>query len=161
MDLPYRVRPAVIEDIPHLVAYRRAMFQSMGIVDQATLDSMCQAMTRYLTRAMPGGDYLGWVAEAGDGVIASGGLVIHTLPPGPRNMDGREGYIVNIYTVPEWRRLGVATAIVGAILAHLKSIGVPVATLHATPAGRLMYERLGFQATNEMRVILDRAQRLL
>jgi ribosomal protein S18 acetylase RimI-like enzyme len=88
-------------------------------------------------------------------VIASGGLVIHTLPPGPRNMDGREGYIMNIYTVPAWRRRRVATAIVVAILDYLHEIGVPVATLHATDAGRLVYEKLGFKPTNEMRLLMN------
>jgi GNAT superfamily N-acetyltransferase len=150
------VRPATIADIPILVSYRRAMFESMGIVDQNALSAMCAAMSRYLSQALPGGEYHGWVAEAGATVIASGGLVIHHLPPSPRNMDGREGYIMNIYTEPEWRRKGVATVIVSAILDYLRSLGVPVATLHATQDGRPVYERLGFEQTNEMRLIMNR-----
>jgi GNAT superfamily N-acetyltransferase len=130
------------------------MFESMGVQDPGVLDRMCAAMTGYLQDALPSGDYLGWVADAGGEVIASGGVVIHRLPPGPRNMDGREGYVMNIYTIPDWRRQGVATAIVQTILDHLKAQGIPVATLHATPVGRPLYERLGFASTNEMRLVL-------
>ena len=154
MSADYTVRVAVLDDIPALIAYRRAMFESMGISDQNALARMCEAMTGYLVQAMISGEYRAWVAEAGGEVIASGGLVIHCLPPSPRNMDGREGYILNIYTVPAWRGHGVATAIVRAILDYLQEVGVPVATLHATSAGRPIYERLGFEPTNEMRLIL-------
>ena len=155
MDASYHVRLATAHDIPVLVAYRRSMFESMGVGNAGALTTMCEAMSRYLAQAIPAGVYRGWVAEAGGEVIASGGLVIHELPPGPRNMDGREGYIMNIYTLPAWRQRGVATAIVTAILDYLRDIGVPVATLHATIAGRRVYKKFGFKATNEMRLIMD------
>lgn len=51
---------------------------------------------------------------------------------------------MNVYTVPEWRDHGIASAIMQAILEYLHEIGVPVASLHATDAGRPIYERLGF-----------------
>ena len=154
MTTTYSVRWATVQDIPALVAYRRAMFESMGVQDAGVLERMCAAMATYLEQALPSEEYLGWVAEAGGEVIASGGAVIHRLPPGPRNMDGREGYLMNIYTVPEWRGRGVATAVVQTILDYLHANGIPVATLHATPAGRPIYEHLGFQDTNEMRLVL-------
>jgi len=76
------------------------------------------------------------------------------LPPSPRNVDGREGYILNIYTVPSWRRRGVARAIMCAILDYVRERSIAVATLHATPDGRPLYEAFGFQSTNEMRLIM-------
>jgi len=155
MTPTYRVRAATTDDIPTLVAYRRAMFESMGDFDDDRLSAMCTAMSDYLRQAIPSGEYHGWVAEADGQIIASGGLVIRVLPPSPRNLDGREGYILNIYTVPAWRRRGVATTIMKVILDYLQQMGIPVATLHASPAGRPIYEKLGFQPTNEMRSILN------
>lgn len=155
MSSAFDVRPATVDDIPILVSYRRSMFESMGIADETALSAMCEVMSRYLHQALPGGEYRGWVAEAGGVVIASGGLVIQRLPPSPRNMDGRHGYIMNIYTEPAWRRKGVATAILTTILDYLRSLGVPVATLHATQDGRPVYERFGFEQTNEMRLIMN------
>jgi GNAT superfamily N-acetyltransferase len=155
MSETYRVRRATLGDIPALVAYRRAMFESMGIQDSALLDVMCGKMNTYLGIAMPTNEYVGWVAEVEGRPIASGGVVIHNLPPGPRNLDGREGYIMNVYTVPEWRGHGVATAIMQVIMEYLSGLHIPVATLHASEAGRPIYEKLGFRSTNEMRLALN------
>lgn len=155
MSETFCVRRATLGDIPALVAYRRAMFESMGIQDSGLLDVMCGKMNTYLGIAMPANEYFGWVADVEGRTIASGGVVIHSLPPGPRNLDGREGYIMNIYTVPEWRGKGVATAIMQAILDYLHDLNIPVATLHATDAGRPIYEKLGFKNTNEMRLALN------
>jgi GNAT superfamily N-acetyltransferase len=153
MSTPYYVRQATLDDIPILVAYRRAMFESMGVQDAARLTAMCEATRSYLGDALPSGVYRGWVAEADGRVIASGGLVIQAMPPSPRNMDGRQGYIMNVYTEPAWRNRGVATAIVTTILDYLREINVPVVTLHASEAGRPLYQRMGFVATNEMRLV--------
>jgi GNAT superfamily N-acetyltransferase len=161
IETSYRVRLATTDDIAIMIQYRRAMFESMGVSDQAALERMCAAMAGYLAQAIPSGEYLGWVADVAGDVVASGGLVIRSLPPSPRNMDGRQGYIMNVFTCPEWRRRGIATAIMQAILAYLKQAGVPVATLHASAAGRPMYEQMGFQPTNEMRLVLDDAQKLI
>jgi hypothetical protein len=38
------------------------------------------------------------------------------------------------------------------ILAWCRAHGIPRASLHASPEGRLLYEALGFQSTNEMRM---------
>ena len=49
----------------------------------------------------------------------------------------------------------MATAIVRVILDYLRELGIPVATLHASDAGRPVYEKLGFKPTNEMRLIMN------
>jgi len=155
MAAPYTIRPATLDDAGCLVAFRRAMFESMGVHDVTSLASMEAAVSTYLRAALPSGEYRGWVAEIEGRVVGCGGLVVQHMPPGPRNLDGRQGYILNIYTVPEWRDHGIATAIVQTMLDHLRQMGVPVATLHATEAGRPIYERFGFAPTNEMRLTMN------
>jgi GNAT superfamily N-acetyltransferase len=87
-------------------------------------------------------------------VVASGGLVIHTVPPTVHDLSGQEGYIMNMYTLPPWRGRGLATAILRVILDYLRARGVGMATLRASTAGRPIYERERFQPTNEMRLQL-------
>ena len=50
------VRLATVSDIPVLVSYRRSMFESMGIADETALTLMCDAMSRYLSQAIPSGE---------------------------------------------------------------------------------------------------------
>jgi GNAT superfamily N-acetyltransferase len=46
---------------------------------------------------------------------------------------------------PEFRRRGIATALMKAVLAYLQARQVTTIKLDATPAGRAVYERLGFE----------------
>jgi len=78
-------------------------------------------------------------------LIASIGLVIHSVPPSPHNLVGRVGYIMNLVTLPAHRRKGIAEALLGHVLGVVRSEGVLVASLHATQVGRGIYERAGFE----------------
>jgi ribosomal protein S18 acetylase RimI-like enzyme len=53
---------------------------------------------------------------------------------------------------PAWRRRGVADRLMRAVLDGLAVRGIRRVVLHASNEGRRLYERLGFVATNEMRL---------
>jgi ribosomal protein S18 acetylase RimI-like enzyme len=153
----YTIRPATEADIPALVSLRRALFESMGYHDLA-LTQVAQASSRYFATALPQGEFQAWVAEADGEIVASGGLVIHAIPPTAYNLAGQEGYIMNMYTQPEWRRQGIGAAILQAILDYLQAQDIPLVSLHATPDGRRLYARCGFEPTNEMRLHFETTQ---
>jgi ribosomal protein S18 acetylase RimI-like enzyme len=158
------------------VTLRRAMFEGMGYDDDPALDRTCDAARAYFAEHMPTGAFRVWVAvssgastegEAGSGaagtceedLIASIGLVIHSTPPSPHNLAGRVGYIMNLVTLPAWRRRGIARALLAHVLDVLRAEGVPVASLHASDEGRSLYEDIGFRvrdAVPEMQLPLDR-----
>ena len=52
---------------------------------------------------------------------------------------------------PEHRRKGIATQLMKCVLEYLRSYGVQCVKLDATPAGRPLYEKLGFQAESSRR----------
>ena len=60
--------------------------------------------------------------------------------------------MLNVYVEPGCRRRGVAEALMRAILGALAARGIRRVVLHASDEGRRLYERLGFLATNEMRL---------
>ena len=62
--------------------------------------------------------------------------------------------VVNMYTAPEFRKQGLAREIMNTIIAWCKAEGFGCITLHASVYGRHLYESLGFQQTNEMRILL-------
>ena len=155
--VPWSVRPAGEADVERLVALRRALFREMGYRDEALLDQMAEASGRYFAIALPAGEFRAWVADAGGEMLACGGVVIHSAPPTTRNLKGQEGYIMNMYTLPVWRHRGIGTAILQAILEHLRGRGIPLVSLHASRDGSRLYARHGFEPTNEMRLYLKKS----
>lgn len=78
--------------------------------------------------------------------MAAGTLALFVRLPYPGNLAGREAYLLNMYTVPAWRARGIATALLDAMTAHARAMGLGKVWLHASDAGRPLYERIGFVA---------------
>jgi GNAT superfamily N-acetyltransferase len=68
--------------------------------------------------------------------------------------------ILNVYTEPEFRKRGIARQIMLTILGWVKEHGFHSVNLHASDEGRHLYEKLGFEATNEMRLRFDTQKQL-
>jgi GNAT superfamily N-acetyltransferase len=152
----YTVRPATAADIEPLVALRLALLREAGELPPDGDGAVLAAATRaYLARALPAGEFLAWVAEAGGAVVATSGLNLFHRAPYPGNLTGREGFVLNMYTVPAWRGRGIATALMRALIAAARAQGLSRLWLGATAAGRPVYRRLGFvELTGEMELRL-------
>lgn len=84
-----------------------------------------------------------------------GGVAIVAFLPTPADPNPRRAWILNMYTEPAYRRRGLATQILGDIVGWCRGQGLRQAFLHASAAGRPLYERAGFAPTNEMRLLLE------
>jgi GNAT superfamily N-acetyltransferase len=146
------IREATIHDIDVLVKHRRRMFEDMGNGDAPALTEMQAGAKEYFGKALRDGSYRGWLAESGAGVIAGGGIVISHWPAHPEEPRPRRAMILNMYTEPEYRRRGIARRLMNTMLAWLREQGFASVALHASLEGRPLYESLGFQPTNEMRL---------
>jgi GNAT superfamily N-acetyltransferase len=146
------VRTVTVEDVPEIVCLRRRMFESMGITSVERLDAADAACESYFTQAIEEGQYRGWLATTAAGEAVSGaGLVVDQHPPGPGNLSGRVGYIMNLYTTPAYRRRGLAREILSRLVEWSRAEGITVGALHATGVGRPLYKQFGFADSNEMK----------
>lgn len=153
--MPFHIRLANLDDLKHLVHHRRAMFEDMGHTDPAALRQVDQASQEYFIEALRLGTYKAWLAETAEArVVAGGGIVIASWPGYPGESLAKRAWILNMYTEPEARRLGVAKQLLQTMLDWCRREGFRTVSLHASPAGRPLYESLGFQPTNEMRLTL-------
>jgi ribosomal protein S18 acetylase RimI-like enzyme len=85
------------------------------------------------------------------------GILPATVMDWPPNVLGpgtRRGNILNVYTSPEYRRRGIGRALVAATIDAARHCGISCVILHATAEGRLLYDSMGFRASNEMRIFL-------
>jgi len=133
------------------------MFEEMRSAESAALDDMATRFAPWVKREIAAERYLGWFAVA-EGTVAAGlGLWLMEWPPHVVGRASRRGYLLNVYTEKRFRRLGLARELVEVAVEWCRGNGVDVMVLHASDAGRRMYEELGFGATNEMRMVLSDA----
>jgi GNAT superfamily N-acetyltransferase len=159
----FRVRRATVDDAAVIARHRVGMFSDMGQVPtQALANELLQTSTEALAALLREGSYLGWFAiDAQEEVLAGAG--VHIKPQLPRiTHEGRIAtaplpLAVNVYTEPGWRRRGMARALMQEMMAWAKGEGCDRLILHASKAGRPLYESLGFFPTNEMRWSIDAA----
>ena len=131
------------------------MFVDMGHCDDARLDDMSARFRPWLIAKMNAGEYLTWFAVDEEGTVAGGaGLWLMDWLPHMIGSAGARGNIVNVYTRPEFRRRGIARALVSAMIEWCRENGIDCVILHASAEGRALYESMGFQPTNEMRILL-------
>lgn len=146
--MTYHIRPAIIEDIPHVVAHREQMFRDMGI--PAEFDAMARATESWLRTAIPSQAYLGWLVVGDDGEIAAGGgLIVMPWPPGPITMDPRCGFVFNVYTAPAHRQQGLARRLMETMHGWCRSQGIERVVLNASTLGQPIYQQMGYVVANE------------
>jgi GNAT superfamily N-acetyltransferase len=158
-NMNIRIRKAGLEDLAHILRHRRAMFEEMGFHDEAVLDRVERVSREYFIEALPRGNYAGWLAEELDEqkVVGGGGVVLACWPGYPGENLAERAWILNMYTEPEARRKGVAKQLLEVMIEWCRQKGFGAVSLHASAAGRPLYEATGFQPTNEMAVKLRRS----
>jgi GNAT superfamily N-acetyltransferase len=152
--MSFRIERAGPEAVDTIVEHRRSMFFDMGHRDAAAMDKMCAAFRPWLAERMRTGEYLAWVAIAEERVAAGLGLWLMDWPPHLIAAGPRRGNILNVYTSPDFRRQGMARALMASALDWCRAEGIGCVILHASADGHVLYESMGFRATNEMRLLL-------
>ena len=151
----FRVREATVADLEVVLLHRRRMFEEMGFRDPAALETMLAISEDLLRRGLEDGSYRGWFAETADGrVVAGGGVIVLTFQPHPIDPRPQRAWVVNMFTEPPYQRRGLARLLVQEMVDWSRARGMRYLYLHASDAGRGLYESMGFIANNEMRLAL-------
>jgi GNAT superfamily N-acetyltransferase len=148
------IREASISDIPEILLQRRKMYEDIHHSESAILDVVVSLSSAYLKTAMAEGSFRAWLAADANLVVAGGAVIISPWPAHPYDLECRRATILNVYTYPEHRRRGIARKLMQTIIAWCKCEGFARVTLHASDEGRHLYESLGFEPSNEMRLTL-------
>jgi GNAT superfamily N-acetyltransferase len=154
MSAEISIRPATVADIPVLVHHRRMMWWDMGRQNTAALDQMEVAARTYFASAIPDGSYQGFLAVTNGDIVAGGGIVVSPWPGSFDQKLPRRAMILNMYVEKPFRRRGIARALMEEMIAWCRAEQFAYVGLHASDEGRPLYEKLGFRATNEMRLEL-------
>lgn len=124
-------------------------------------ERLLQENRRYFKQAISDGTFVVWLALDVGNIIATGGLTLYDVPPTMSCINGKVGYISNIYTLREYRKQGIASALLKRIMEEAKLRGCTKVVLNATDMGRPIYEKAGFvDVQNEMVYVTDENARI-
>jgi GNAT superfamily N-acetyltransferase len=145
MASEFAIRKANLDDLDCLIEMRLALLREVGYVaeDSHDIDELIDAQRRYFTEELASGKYVGFAADVNGNLVGTGGLVFLHRPPYRGNASGLETYLMNVYTIPEWRGRGIATAVVAEILAFARRSGTRRVWLHAQPEASGLYQKAG------------------
>lgn len=149
---PARIRAATLDDLEIILEHRVSMFRDMGSSDGTKLERVRRISREYFAAALVDGGYHAVLAEADGRVVGGGGVVIAAWPGSENREVPRRPWILNIYVLPEFRRRGIAHQVMDHLIEWCRCQGFDCVCLHASNEGRPLYEKLGFQPTNEMRL---------
>jgi GNAT superfamily N-acetyltransferase len=148
------IRVANADDIALITEHRHSMFAEIGWSTADALTTMSDHFRPWVERMMAAGKYVGWVVEDDGQPVASAGFFELEWPPHPFDPAGEaRGYLLNFWVEPSHRRRGLAKGLVKLAVAESRRRGLRVTTLHASEAGRPVYESLGFRRGGEMMLI--------
>ena len=157
-QIEIKIREAMPGEAAIILHHRRSMFRDMGEGTVEELDRMVEAARPWLARALADGSYRHWLAlDSSNHVVGGGGVLLCPWPANPRDPCAQRAVILNVYTESEFRKRGVARQVMLVILDWLRAQGLRSVNLHASQEGRHLYEKMGFEATNEMRLKFDLA----
>ena len=139
------IRRASLEDVETLVDLRLALERESGhLTQEAMVADVRRATRQYFLEALPTEAILVWVAEADGTIVATSGLIFFQKPPSEHNLTGLEASLLNMYTVPAWRRQGIATKLLQTLIACAKQRQAHRIWMYSTQDGQPIYERAGF-----------------
>lgn len=148
MDITYH--KAKQTDIPALVD-NRILFavELSGEGNEEAIQLLRNQMTNYFSRATADNSCISFIAKC-DGIVAGiGSVILREMPGNFKNPSGIWGYIMNMYTVPSFRRKGICKNILNLLAEEGCKYGITAFELHATNDGEKVYIQEGFIHHNE------------
>ncbi|SFD82956.1 Acetyltransferase (GNAT) domain-containing protein [Chitinophaga sp. CF118] len=98
-----------------------------------------QRNKEYLEKAISDHSFIAYLAKCGNEIAGIGAMIFRAQPPGFKNLSGKVGYVMNMYTFPDYRRRGICSAILKLLIDEAYRMGITAFELHASEAGESVY----------------------
>lgn len=157
------VRRTVASDIPALIKLRWDVCVEQGVADPsdaANHRAYEQALRAFLERHIAEDACQFWVAEGGGEIITTSTLWLAPVLPWPGGLNQWYGYVTNVYTVPGYRRQGLARRLMEKLREVAANHGATELLLETTPEAAPLYEQLGFRQIEILALKISPTERL-
>jgi GNAT superfamily N-acetyltransferase len=128
------------------------LWQDNAVPETGIQENWLEITLEFILHARQTLDYKAFVAECNGAIVGSVGCQSFAglYPAALARHTRYYGYIWGVYVEPAYRHQGVGTRLTEQAIAHLKSLNCTRAILHASPVGKPIYTKMGFQPSNEM-----------
>ena len=143
-------RMASLEDIKELVEMRiRFALELSGDQTQDSISMARKGLISYFEKATMDQTCISYLAFSGAELVGIGSGLLQLKPGNFKNPSGKWCYVMNMYTSPNYRKMGICKNILTLITDKAVEMGCQSFELHATAAGAPVYEKSGFHIHNE------------
>jgi GNAT superfamily N-acetyltransferase len=153
MEIEYK--KATADDIAELVKTRIIVLRAANeLSDDIDMSLVEKESYEYYEQALQNGDHIAYLVHDDEKFIGAGGMSFYRVMPTYHNPSGIKAYIMNMYTVVEHRRQGIAYKTLDLLVHEAKDKGITNISLEATNMGKPLYEKYGFvQMKDEMELL--------
>ncbi len=150
------IRTATKNDIDTLIKFRfMYMTDVEGELSEKQINALNEQLPKYFEKHI-GCDFTAYIAEDKGKAVSVIFMVRLEKPASVHFLSGSTCYLMNVYTISEYRRLGIASKILDKLIADARSEGITCIDLSATEMGKHVYLKKGFieRGNTEMRMEL-------
>ena len=141
----YKRSQQYIEDNERQISQLTEMLHSK----QKEMSEVERQSYNYYQKALCDSSHIAYLVFDENRFVGAGGVSFFQVMPTYHNPSGNKAYIMNMYTNPEYRRLGIAYKTLDMLIRDTKSKGITAISLEATDMGRPLYEKYGFVKMND------------
>jgi len=137
------VRRATVVDAPALAGLRRRWLLERGSAGEDQ-EAFVAAFAEWF--AANAATHRAYLAIAGGVPVGMAWLAVLDRVPTPARPRRRSGDVQSVFVVPELRNAGVGAALLTAVLADARGLGLEHVTVHSSERAVALYQRMGFGA---------------
>lgn len=147
MQLLYK--KASISDLEMLVKTRIEVLRAAnGLNDSIDMNDIKEQSYDYYKKALFDETHIAYLIFDEKIFVGTGGISFFRVMPTFNNPSGNKAYIMNMYTIPSYRRKGIAYKTLDLLVSAAKERGIFFISLEATEMGKPLYRKYGFTNMN-------------
>lgn len=154
------ISEAAPEDLGKLIQIRIDFLRDDGDLMSADMENTLRTqLAAYIPKHL-NRDLFIFMAKEDERIISTVFLSLSEKIPNTVYPNGRTGVVHNVYTCPDYRKTGLATALLQQMLKKARQLDISSVDLIATEDGRPLYETAGFRTIKNtyMRLSLVRQE---
>jgi hypothetical protein len=134
------------QNIETLVEYRLLFaLELSGEQPPEAISAFRLHTTEYFSVAMSEGTCISFIGCFEGKVAGIGSVHFREQPGNFINLSGKWGYVMNMYTLPQYRRMGICSGILQHLIDESVKAGITAFELHATKEGEMVYLKNKFE----------------